>query len=68
MRIEHSLILKKMSEDDKKLIETAKKLNSSQWGVCSDLERKASSKEAKEMIKRIAIRLYHIDENKAGIL
>lgn len=57
-----------MSEDDKKLIETAKKLNSSQWGVCSDLERKASSKEAKEMIKRIAIRLYHIDENKAGIL
>lgn len=57
-----------MSEDDKKLIETAKKLNSSQWGVCSELESKASSKEAKEMIKRIAIRLYHIDEYKSGIL
>jgi uncharacterized Zn ribbon protein len=54
-----------MSEDDKELIKQAE--NADDWSIVSDLKLKASSEEAKNILKIRMIVLYRKEEAFAGL-
>jgi hypothetical protein len=53
-----------MTDNDKKLIETAKNLDCIDWGCVSSLIEKADTVEAKSILKGIEVRLYHQEEGR----
>ena len=57
-----------MTDKDKKLIEQAKRLHSTQWDVAYLLAEQADTETAREFIRSIASLLFHRDEERAGLL
>ncbi|MCI9284354.1 MAG: hypothetical protein HFJ91_00760 [Muribaculaceae bacterium] len=55
-----------MTEKDKELIEQARRLHYIDWGVALDLADIADTKEAKDILTRIAIHLHHVEEFYSG--
>ena len=57
-----------MNDHDKALIETTKKCDITNWYVIVDMEKRAVSKEAKEILRDMSTRLHHKEEWFAEIL
>lgn len=57
-----------MNDHDKALIEIAKKCDITNWYVIVDMEKRAVSKEAKEILRDMSTRLHHKEEWFAGLL
>lgn len=57
-----------MSEKDKLLIDKANKIICFEWGKIDILIEQAESLEAKEILRGIQNRLYHLEEYSCGVL
>lgn len=57
-----------MTDKDRKLIAEAERLPCARWYEVADLQEEADTNEAREHLRRIAIKLYHRDEASIGNL
>ena len=56
-----------MTENDKSLVAEARQIMHD-WAEVAELEEKAETKTARKIIHRIAVRLYHKEEARCGML
>lgn len=57
-----------MTEKDKRLIEMAQQIPYTEHYLVSRMEKQADTEEARETLRRIASRLYHEGEYRAGCI
>lgn len=57
-----------MTDKDTKLIEEAKKLDCTDWGLAFDYAKDAETEQAKQELERIGKSLYHREEAQCGCI